>query len=79
MNKKSGKPKCPCCGSYNLDFGKVSSTDTINLPFEGQKTLRYYPPPQPEKHYFLVKAFACIECGFVGMFLSTKDLENLKK
>ncbi len=58
--------KCPECGSSILNYGQV-----------GQ---RFWPSGGSvwaKGHE--VNAFVCLECGFVGHYLSTSDLEKLQR
>ena len=58
--------KCPECESTSLKYGQV-----------GQ---RFWPTgcsPWSKGHE--VNAFVCLDCGFIGHFLSTADLESLEQ
>lgn len=56
---------CPECGSASLRYGEVAQ--------------RFYPAGKSiwAKGHEL-NAFVCMECGFVGHFLATSDLDQLR-
>lgn len=57
---------CPECGSVSLSYGQVAQ--------------RFWPSGSglwAKGHE--VNAFACLDCGFVGHFLSSSDLEQLRE
>ncbi len=57
---------CPECGSSSLQYGEVAQ--------------RFYPVGKSlwSKGHEL-NAFVCLECGFVGHYLATNDLDRLRQ
>jgi predicted RNA-binding Zn-ribbon protein involved in translation (DUF1610 family) len=62
----STRAACPECGSASLSYGQVAQ--------------RFWPSGSglwAKGHE--VNAFVCLDCGFVGHFLASSDLEKLRE
>jgi hypothetical protein len=66
MSAETPKRECPCCQSTNLKDGKLSVNKHRFIP-EGQWMWLGYTP----------KTFVCLECGFMGHYLTKADISDL--
>ena len=64
------EPKCPNCGSSDLRYGRMNNPHTTFCLEQGDSwLLSQYP----------VKAFACLDCGFLGQYLEPQSRETIRR
>jgi hypothetical protein len=74
MATPNARRKCPCCSGTNLRHGVIP--DSSHQAFFAHR-LRF----KPEGNWVTtheLQAFACTDCGHVGLWLYEGDLETLR-
>ncbi len=69
MADDQSKPKCPQCGYTNLHYGQMDMGTTFCVKYGKKWLLTQYP----------VKAFVCLECGFLGQFLEPESRHAIRQ
>ena len=67
MNSQQ-KRVCVACGSTSLCYGYVGTATNAFIP-SGLFTI----------HGYRNRAYVCIDCGYVGQYISREKLEKLKE
>ena len=60
--------KCASCGKTDLQHGKCGVEKHTFMPGEKMMMMGY-----------VLEARACLDCGFVGHYLSRSDIEKIKQ
>lgn len=68
MAEESGKRECPCCHHTNLVEGVT-----------GRRLLAFIPKGVWMWVGYRPKNFVCLDCGFMGYYLTTADLHDLQQ
>lgn len=59
---------CVRCGSENLCYGHLGSTPNVFIP-SGIFTI----------HGFKTRSYVCVDCGYLGTYISRNRLEKLRE
>ncbi len=65
-------PKCPMCGSLELEMAKVVVANSHKISVRPWKKTGFFDPP------YFPSSFICLNCGYVGLYLGEDDLNALK-
>ena len=68
MSAETRKRECPCCHSTKVRDGKLNVFRHTFIP-EGRWMWLGYTP----------RAFVCLECGFMGHYLTEADISDLRR